>query len=310
MTRTRFLAAGLLLAAVVPLAACGGGGDPLSAATSPAAGSTSGSTGAAGSVKIGSADFPEAALLGEIYAQALEAKGLTVTRQFNIGSRETYLKAITGGEVDVLAEYTGSLLNFYDKNAKVVQPEEVYSALQKVVPQGLTVLDKSAAQDKNSLAVTKETASQWSLKEIPDLAAHQADLTIGAPAEFKTRQQGLVGLKSVYNITPKEFRPLQSQAAVEALKNGQVKAANIFSTDPSIAANGFVVLDDPQSLFGSDNVVPLVRTEKAESVKAALNAVSAKLDTPALADMVKQVVVDKKDAAEVAKTWLASAGLA
>ena len=314
MTRTRFLAAGLLLAAVVPLAACGGGGDPLAPATNPGAGSTgggstSGAGGGGGSVKIGSADFPEAALLGEIYAQALEAKGTTVTRQFNIGSRETYLKAITGGEVDVLAEYTGSLLNFYDKNAKVVQPDEVYAALQKVVPQGLTVLDKSAAQDKNSLAVTKETANEWSLKAIPDLAAHQADLTIGAPAEFKTRQQGLLGLKSVYNITPKEFRPLQSQATVEALKNGQVKAANIFSTDPSIAANGFVVLEDPQSLFGSDNVVPLVRADKADSVKDALNAVSAKLDTPALADMVKQVVVDKKDAAEVAKTWLASAGL-
>jgi len=237
------------------------------------------------------------------------ARGTPAARQFNIGSRETYLKAITGGEVDVLPEYTGSLLTFYDKNAKVIQPDEVYTALQKAVPQGLTILDKSAAEDKNSLAVTKETANEWSLKAIPDLAAHQADLTIGAPPEFKTRQQGLVGLKSVYNITPKEFRPLQSQATVEALKNGQVKAANIFSTDPSIAANGFVVLEDPKSLFGSDNVVPLVRAEKAETVKAVLNAVAAKLDTKALADMVKQVVVDKKDASEVAKTWLGGAGL-
>jgi osmoprotectant transport system substrate-binding protein len=303
MTRTRFLAAGLLLAAVVPLAACGGSSDPLAPATS--AGST-GAAAASGSVTVGSADFPEAALLGEIYAQALEAKGMTVKRQFNIGSRETYLKAITGGEVDVLPEYTGSLLNYYDKNAKVTAPDEVYAALQKALPQGLSVLDKSAAEDKNSLVVTKDTASQWSLKAIPDLAAHQAELSIGAPPEFKTRQQGLVGLKSVYNIVPNEFRPLQSQATVEALKNGQVKAANIFSTDPSIAANGFVVLEDPKSLFGSDNVVPLVRTEKADSLKEALNAVSTKLDTPALADMVKQVVVDKKDAAEVAKTWLAS----
>jgi osmoprotectant transport system substrate-binding protein len=304
MIRTRTLLAGLLVAAVVPLAACGGGGDPL-------AGETSASTGAAGAgVTIGSADFPEATLLGEIYAQALEAKGVTVKRQFNIGSRETYLKAITGGEVDVLPEYTGSLLNFYDKNAKVSKSDEVYAALQEAVPDGLTVLAKSAAEDKNSMVVTKETATAWSLKAIPDLAAHQAELTIAAPPEFKTRQQGLVGLKSVYNIAPKEFRPLQAAAVVEALKNGQVKAANIFSTDPSIAANGFVVLDDPQSLFGSDNVVPLVREDKAESVKAALDAVSAKLDTPALADMVKQVVVDKKDADEVAKAWLATAGLA
>ncbi|KRC88878.1 glycine/betaine ABC transporter substrate-binding protein [Terrabacter sp. Root85] len=310
MTRTRFLAAGLLLAAVVPLAACGGGGDPLAPASSPAAGGTGGSTGAAGSVKVGSADFPESALLAEIYAQALEAKGMTVTRQFNIGSRETYLKAISGGEVDVLPEYSGTLLTFFDKNAKVTQPDEVYAALQKAVPQGLSVLDKSAAEDKDSIAVTKETADAWSLKAIPDLTAHQAELTLGAPPEFKTRQRGLVGLKSVYNVVPKEFRALQSQAAVAALKNGQVKAANIFSTDPSIAADGFVVLDDPQSLFGSDNVVPLVRTEKADSLKAALNPVAAKLDTTSLADMVKQVVVDKKDASEVAKTWLASAGLA
>ncbi|MER7072638.1 ABC transporter substrate-binding protein [Terrabacter sp. NPDC000476] len=312
MTRTRFLAAGLLLAAAVPLAACGGGSDPLAPATGAGGGSTGGSTGgsAAGSVKIGSADFPESALLGEIYAQALEAKGSTVARQFNIGSRETYLKAISGGEVDVLPEYTGSLLTYYDKASTVTQPDEVYAALQKAVPQGLTVLDKSVAEDKDSIAVTKETASQWSLKAIPDLAAHQSELTLGAPPEFKTRQRGLVGLKSVYNVVPSQFRPLQSQATVEALKNGQIKAANIFTTDPSIAANGFVVLDDPQSLFGSDNVVPLVRSDKADALKATLNAVSAKLDTTSLADMVKQVVVDKKDASEVAKTWLASSGLA
>lgn len=310
MTRTRTLAVGLLLAAAVPLAACGSNNNPLTPETSSAAaGGTS--SAATGSITVGSADFPEAALIGEIYAQALEAKGMTVKRQFNIGSRETYLKAITAGEVDVLPEYTGSLLNYYDKNAKVVQPDEVYAALQKALPAGLTVLDKSAAQDKNSLVVSKDTAGQWSLKSIPDLASHQSDLSIMAAPEFKTRQQGLVGLKSVYNITPSEFRPQSSQAAVvEALKNGQVKAANIYSTDPSIAANGFVVLDDPQSLFGSDNVVPLVVQSKADSVKAALNAVSAKLDTSALADMVKQVVADKKDQSEVAKQWLSSNGLA
>lgn len=310
MTRTRHLAAGILLAAIVPLAACGGGGDPLSTDKGPGSTGTGTGAGSSSSVTVGSADFPEAALLGELYAQALEGKGMAVKRQFNIGSRETYLKAISGGEVDVLPEYTGSLLNFYDKNAKVSQSDEVYAALQKAVPSGLTVLAKSAAEDKNSLVVTSDTSTAWTVKSIPDLAAHQNELTIAAPPEFKTRQQGLVGLKSVYNITPKEFRPLQSQAVVEALKNGQVKAANIFSTDPSIAANGFVVLDDPQSLFGSDNVVPLVRQEKADSVKAALDAVSAKLDTQALADMVKQVVVDKKDIEAVAKEWLKSSGLA
>ncbi|MDN5767869.1 MAG: ABC transporter substrate-binding protein [Humibacillus sp.] len=307
MTRTRTMAVGLMLAAVVPLAACGGGGDPLGTATQPGAGG--GNTAAAGTVRVGSANFPEAAVLGEVYAQALEAKGMTVTRQFNIGSRETYLKAITNNEVDVVPEYTGSLLNFYNKDAKVTKPDEVYAELKKALPEGLTVLDKSAAEDKNSMVVTKDTASTWSLKSIADLAAHNSELSIGAPPEFKTRQQGLVGLKSEYNVVPSQFRPLQPQATVDALKNGQVKAANIFSTDPSIAANGFVVLEDPKSLFGSDNIVPLVRTEKADALKPVLNAVSAKLDTPALAGMVKEVVVDKKDASAVAKAWLASVNL-
>ena len=158
--------------------------------------------------------------------------------------------------------------------------------------------------------VQLETATAWSLKGIPDLASHQGELSIMAAPEFKTRQQGLVGLKSVYNITPSEFRPQANQSAVvDALKNGQVKAGNIYSTDPAIGTNGFVVLDDPQSLFGSDNVVPLVRADKADAVKAALDAVSAKLDTPALAELVKQLVTDKKDASVVAKEWLTTAGL-
>jgi osmoprotectant transport system substrate-binding protein len=306
MLRTRTLLAGLLAAAVLPLAACGSTDDPL-ATQQP--GATTGAAAGAASVTIGSAAFPESALLGEIYAQALEAKGVTVKRQFNIGNRETYLKAIEGGEVDLLPEYTGSLTNYYDKTVTATNPDEIYSTLKTKLPSGLTVLAKSAAEDKNSMVVTKATADAWSLKAIPDLVAHQAELSIAAPAEFRTRHQGLVGLKEVYNLEPKEFRPLASQATVEALKNGQVKAANIFSTDPSIAANGFVVLDDPKLLFGSDNVVPLVRQAKASAVQAPLDAVSAKLDTPALADMVKQVVVDKKDASVVAKEWLTSAGL-
>lgn len=306
MLRTRTLLAGLLVAAVLPLAACGSTEDPL-ATDQPQA--TNGGTGSATSVTIGSADFPESALLGEIYAQALEAEGLTVQRQFNIGNRETYLKAIDGAEVDILPEYTGSLTNYYDKTVTATNPDEVYEILKTKLPDGLTVLAKSAAEDKNSMAVTKETADTWSLTAIPDLVAHQDELSIAAPAEFRTRHQGLVGLKEVYNLVPAEFRPLASQATVEALKNGQVKAANIFSTDPSIAANGFVVLEDPKLLFGSDNVVPLVREDVAGSVQAPLDAVSAKLDTPALADMVKQVVVDKKDANVVAKEWLTSAGL-
>ena len=165
------------------------------------------------------------------------------------------------------------------------------------------MLDKSAAEEKTRSSSPRTPPASGRSGDPgpcrpPGRALHRR------AAGFKSRQQGLVGLKSVYTSCH-EFRPLQSEATVEALKNGQVKAANIFSTDPSIVANGFVVLEDPKSLFGSDNVVPLMRTDKADSLKEALNAVSAS-STPGLADMVKQVVVDKKDASEVAKTWLAS----
>ena len=298
----------LAATAALALSACGGS-DPLAQKTTPAASQSGGTS--TGAVTVGSANFPESALLAEIYAQALEGKGIKVTRKFNIGNRERYLAAMTNGEIDVLPEYTGSLLNYYDKSASPKDGEEAYTLLKVKIPGEFVLLDKSAAEDKNSIVVTKATADAWGLKSIADLSAHNAELSIAAPTEFKTRQQGLVGLKSVYNVVPADFRPLDSQAStVEALKNGQVKAANIFSTDPSIVANGFVVLDDPKSLFGSDNVVPLVLKAKDNpTLDSTLNAVSAKLDTPTLARLVKEVVVDHKDGSVVAKEFLTAAGL-
>lgn len=290
-------------AAMLLLAACGGGTDP----TKPAAGAS----GDKGAITIGSADFPESTLIGEIYAGALEAKGVTVKKTFNIGSREVYLKALKDGSIDLIAEYTGSLSTFLNKKASAKDSEGVYAELKGELPASLTVLDKSAAEDKDSIAVTKDTASKWSLKTIPDLAAHQNDIALAAPSEFKTRDRGLVGLKAQYGVDlAAKFLPLKGAAVVEAMKNGQAQAGNIFSTDPSIAENGFVVLDDPKALFGVDNVVPLISKAKVTpTISAALNAVSAKLDTPTLGDLLKQVVSDKKDPAVVAKAFLTKNGL-
>jgi osmoprotectant transport system substrate-binding protein len=307
MKRT-ILMTGATAIAALSLAACGANNNP----TAPAAGG-GGSTasGGGGSITVGSADFSESQVLGEIYAGAIKAKGVAVTTKPNIGSRDVYIKALQDGSVDIVPEYTGSLLTFLKGTAPSQDPTAVYTALKSTLPATLLVLDKSSAEDKNSMVVTKETASALSLKSIADLAAKQDQITVAAPPEFQTRDQGLVGLKAQYGFTPKSFLPLKGAAIVNALTNKQAQAANIFSTDPSISSNGFVTLDDPKLLFGSDNVVPLVRKDKVnDTITAALNAVSAKLDTTSLADMVKQVVVDKKDASEVAKTWLASAGLA
>ena len=303
MKRTKAVLAMTAMVAMFSLAACGAGSDP----TGPAAGSGAGK----GNIIIGSADFPESTLIGEIYAGALEAKGQQVKRTFNIGSRELYLKALQDGSIDLIAEYTGSLSLFLNKSASAKDPAGVYAELKGKLPAALTVLDKSAAEDKDSIAVTKTTAAKWGLKIVSDLAAHQSEITLAAPPEFKTRERGLVGLKKQYGVDlTASFLPLRGTAIVQAMKNDQAQAGNIFSTDPSIVENSFVVLDDPKALFGVDNVVPLItRAKVTPTVSAALNAVSAKLDTATLGALLKQVVTDKKDPAVVAKEFLTENGL-
>ena len=300
MKRTIMLTAATAVAALT-LAACGGGSDPTKAADAGATGGSASST----TITVGSADFSESQLLGEIYAGALKAKGVDVKTRPNIGSREVYLKALQDKSIDIVPEYTGSLLTYLKGNSQNNDPNSVYTALKTALPADLVALDKSTAEDKNSLVVTKDVAAKFSLKSIADLKAKEGEITVAAPPEFQSRAQGMPGLKSQYDITLKELRPLKGKAIVDALLGGQAQVGLIFSTDPSIVTNGFVTLEDPKLLYGSDNVVPLVRKDKVnDTITGALNAVSAKLDTTTLADLVKQVDVDKKDASAVAKDFL------
>lgn len=301
-TRRAALAAG---ACAVLLTGCGLSGDPLEAG---GGGGQACSTEQpkAGPIKVGAADFPEWQLIAELYAGALKAKGINASTTDPIGAREAYLQALGDGSVQVVPEYTNSLLNFLQPDTKVKGTEQIYAALRTAVPCSQIVGAKSTAEDSNAMVVTKETAQKWNLKTVSDLAKRANEVTIAAPPEFRTREQGLVGLKSTYNLTPKAFRPISNTATLAAaLKNGQATAANIFSTDPSITTNGFVVLRDDKQLFGSDNVVPLIaRSSATPTVQVTLDQVSAKLTTASLAQMLKQVVVDKRDAATVAQTWL------
>jgi osmoprotectant transport system substrate-binding protein len=292
-------------AALLGLTACGGGSsDPLSSAWG---GGSSASAG--GAIVVGSADFSESVVLAEIYAGALKAKGVDASTKTNIGSREIYLKALEDGSVQVVPEYTGALALYYDKAFAKTDPGEVYDALKSSLPANLTVLEKSAAEDNDSIVVTKETAASVGAKTLSELGASAGTLTLGAPPEFKDRAQGIPGLEKTYGITFKDFVPLKGQALVQALKNGQVQAANIFSTDPAIAVNGFVTIEDDKKLFGSQNVVPLVVADRADQVKPALDAVSAKLTTTELTNLLKATDVDKKDPKAVAAEWLKAQGL-
>src|SRR5690242_20715787 len=152
-------------AALLSMAACGSsGGNPLSTGSS-----SSGGGAGSGGITVGSADFPESALLAEIYAGALEAKGVKVSKKLNIGAREAYIPALQDGSIDLIPEYTGVLAQYFNKDAKATDAEGVYKELQAALPPALTVLDKSAAEDKDAVVVTKETADKNKLKAIGDL---------------------------------------------------------------------------------------------------------------------------------------------
>jgi osmoprotectant transport system substrate-binding protein len=300
------------LAVVLTVSACGSSSDPLasssSAATSAAA-SGSGSAAAGGTIVIGSANFPESSLIANIYAAALKAKGVDVSTNLNIGVRDVYIKALQDGSIDLVPEYSGVLLQFFNKDAPQVSSDDVYAALKTTVPSGIEVLDQSTAEDKDAVVITKETADANNIKSIADLSALAPTWVLGGPPEFQTRPDGIPGLQSVYGLNFKEFKALDvgGPLTVGALKSGQVQAADLFTTDPAITANNFVVLDDPKFNFAAQNVLPLISSAKVTpEVSAALNAVSAKLDTATLIDLNSKVSVDKLDSAQVAQEWVAA----
>lgn len=267
------------------------------------------------SITVGSADFPESKIIAEIYAQALEANDFQIRRQFGIGSRETYVPAVQDHSIDLIPEYTGNLLQYFDAQATATTPDQVLIALFKALPGDLSILYPSPAEDKDTLAVTAETAQRWKLKTVADLAAHSPEVKVGAPSEFQTRQTGLVGLKSRYglDIAPVNFVAISDgggPATVQALNSGAVTAANIFSTSPAIEQYHLVPLGDPENVFLAANVVPLVASQKmSNELKTVLDAVSAKLTTEALIELNTAVEGNTGvDPDEAAEKWIRDNG--
>jgi osmoprotectant transport system substrate-binding protein len=296
-----------LVALAVVASACGGGG-----------------TGGAAKpdVIVGSTNFYEQITLGELYSQILEANGYKVTRKFNLGSREIVQPAIESGQIDLDAEYLATLLAFIDKDAKIAKPttdpKETQTGLQKALdPKALTVLDFAAATDQNGFVVTQATASSKNLKKISDLAPYAKDMILGGPPECPspTRPFCLTGLKNVYGLTFKDFKPLDAGGplTVAALEGKQIDLGLLFTSDPSIVAKNFVLLEDDKHLQLADNIAPVVRNALLQkddgTLKRLLNSISAKLSQAELNDMNKQVAVDKKDSKDVAAAWLKKQGL-
>ncbi|GGM11711.1 glycine/betaine ABC transporter substrate-binding protein [Streptomyces fumigatiscleroticus] len=281
-----------------------GGDDPLA-----------GDKASGGTVVVGSNNFAESILIADIYGEALKAKGVKVSYKPNIGSRETTYGLLKNGSITVLPEYNGSLLAYLDSKAEQTSADAVNAAVKAKLDSKLTLLDSSPAEDKDSVSLNAATAKKYGLDSsstLADLKGISQDLVIGGSPEFQTRQQGLVGLKSEYGLEFKSFKALDAGGPLTqaALTKNTVQAADIFTTDPTITKEKFVVLQDPKNLFGFANVTPLVyKSGLSEEGVAALNEVSAKLDTKTLLELDSQVQLENKDPLDVAKAWLKSAGL-
>ncbi|MET0302604.1 MAG: ABC transporter substrate-binding protein, partial [Microbacteriaceae bacterium] len=198
-------------------------------------------------ITIGSQAYYSNEILAEIYAQALENAGFEVDRQFNIGQREAYMPSIEDGSLDLFPEYTGSVVRYFEPDAQATLADEVYTELQDVLPDGVEALEYSPAADQDAYNVTAEFAEQYSLTTLADLQNVDEPLILGGAPELEERTYGPAGLSEVYGADV-QFEPT-ADTTVEALVEGTINIANVYTADPSIEVNDFVTLEDPEGLF-------------------------------------------------------------
>ena len=301
-------AGGLALGA----AACGSS-DPFEEEDggSGAAGSDGGGEAPAGALAIGSQAYYSNEIIAELFAQVLEKAGFTVDRQYQIGQREVYMPELEAGSLDLLPEYLGNLLQHYQPDAGSASPEEISSSLEEALPEGLRVLSFAEASDQDSYTTTSDFASTHSLSAIGDLAGVEEDLKIAANSEFETRPYGPEGAKAVYDVDIAVV-PVEDSGGpltVQALLDGDVQLADIYSADPSIAENDLVVLEDPESMILPQNVVPVVSEKIDEQAAEAIEGVIAELSADDLVELNRQSVVDQASSADIATGWLTEKGL-
>ena len=286
-----------LLAVALGAAACGSGDD--------ADGPT---------IVVATFNFGESLILGEIYAQVLEAEGYAVEKNLGLGSREVVKPALESGEIGLVPEYTGSLGNFLGVTPTADEQSTWQAVKDAFEANGVTLLAYAPAQDKNGFVVTGDTAASLGLSKVSDLAPVAADLVFGGPPECPERLNCLPGLESVYGLVFAEFKPLDvgGPLTVAALEAGDVDVGVLFTTDGVIAAKGFVLLDDDQGLNPAENIVPAVRMDIVDAYGDdfvdLLNSVSAEINTPELTEMNRRAGIDQDDPADIAAEWLADKG--
>lgn len=308
-TRRHLLAAAGLGGLALGAAACGSS-DPFEEGGGSGAGASDGG-GASGTIVVGSQAYYSNEIIAELFAQVLEAEGYTVDRQFQIGQREVYMPELEGGSLDVLPEYLGNLLQHYDPEAAAASPEETHTALGEALPDGLRVLSFAEASDQDSYTTTSEFAATHSLTAIGDLAGVDEELEIAANSEFAVRPYGPDGAQEIYgvDVTVVPVEDSGGPLTVQALLDGDVQLADIYTADPAIAEHDLVVLEDPESMILPQNVVPVVGEKIDETAATAIEGVIAQLSADDLVELNRQSVVDQASSADIASGWLTEKGL-
>jgi len=334
MRLSRTLALGASVLVLASACSTGGGGTPSPSAATPSPSSAGGASPSAAAstapsaaaltpadIKIGSDDFYESSVVAEMWAQVLEAKGFKVDRHFNIGARQVRQPALEQGQIDLVPEYVGSGLGYYDKTKTTGDGQANHDALQAIVSGkggGLTVFNISPGEDTNACVVRGDTASQFNLSKISDLTAQQANLTWGLPADCDTNPLCSGALKDGYGFTypPAKRKALDACSApmAQALQGKAIDIAELCSTQPAIGQFGFKLLDDDKKTQGAENIAAEVRNDYLAKVgdpaafQALIDGVSAKLTTEELTKIGVEIQVNHKDVAAEATDWLKANG--
>ncbi len=306
-----------LLAAVAFSLAIVAGGCAGEDALEGGGGNGGGGEGDGDAVVVGSANFSEQLILGNMYAALLEDRGVPVERRLNIGSRNTLFPALESGEITLVPEYAGALLVFLAEGEEEdfggSEPTEIMERLREELPDTLVALEPAEAQNRGSLAVLPETAEEYDLETYSDLAEVADELVAGGPPEFPTRYSGLLGLQEVYGIEEfAEFRALDAGGPLtsEALSSGQIDVARVFTTQGVIKDQGWMVLEDDKNMELAQNIVPVIREPAlTDEIQSALNELSASLTTENLIALNERVEVDRENPEDVARDYLQENGL-
>jgi|tagenome__1003787_1003787.scaffolds.fasta_scaffold20635113_1 osmoprotectant transport system substrate-binding protein len=320
-TRRRGLLAALFALAALALfvAGCGGGDSGGSSSSSSSGSSSSAASSQPGkgkpAITIGTKDFTEEFVLGELYRQALQAKGYNVTLKRNIGPTEITDKALTSKRIDAYPEYTGITTAVVAKDDALSPSKEdtAQKAKDFYEKRGQTVVGPTPFQDVDAIATSKAFAQKNNLSSVADLK-NLSTFSLGARPEFKSRLTGLVGMKKQYGIDNARFKQLALGLQYQALDKGDVDSANVFSTDAQLASGKYKVLEDPKGVFGFQQVYFVMNKDKFDQMgpefQQTVESVNKLLTNPAMQSMNAAVDLDKKDPAAVARQFLKANNLA